>query len=138
MESIQFKSIKRFIMNYINKHRGTAGAELEYLDEGNWIMTISEDNIFRKLTNEEGDIKEIDINLMSFTIKVGEKLPGYNREIIAINKINDFKYLIECFPDSQPSASTWTQKDMDSADKHYEKGWDKIDRFGEDMEKLPL
>jgi hypothetical protein len=125
-------------MNYINKHTGTAGAELEYLDSGNWVMTISEDNRFRKLINNKGDIKGIDINLMTFTIQVGEKLPGYNREITAIHEISDCKFMIECFPNVQPSASIWTPEDMNHADEHYDKGWDKIDRFGEDMENQPL
>ena len=84
-------------MNYINKHNGTNGSNLDYHDGGNWIMTISEDNRFRKLTNKEGDIKALDINLMAGMVEVGKKLPGYNREVRAIHEISDCKFMVECF-----------------------------------------
>ena len=54
----------------------------------------------------------------------------------AINQIYESNFISRS--SNQPSSSTWTQEDMDGVDKHYEKGWDKIDRFGEDMENLPL
>ena len=71
-------------MQYINKHTGTVGANLDYQGSGKWSLHVSDDNRFRVLTGNDDNIKAIDINLMAGMIEVGKKLPGYNREVRAI------------------------------------------------------
>ena len=90
-------------MQYINKHTGTVGANLDYQGSGKWSLHVSDDNRFRVLTGNDDDIKAIDINLMAGMIEVGKKLPGYNREVRTItpNEVdidglwNGF--MVECF-----------------------------------------
>ena len=71
-------------MQYINKHTGTVGANLDYQGSGKWSLHVSDDNRFRVLTGNDDNIKAIDINLMAGMIEVGKKLPGYNKVIEAI------------------------------------------------------
>ena len=71
-------------MQYINKHTGTVGANLDYQGSGKWSLHVSDDNRFRVLTGNDDNIKAIDINLMAGMIEVGKKLPGYNREVRTI------------------------------------------------------
>ena len=90
-------------MQYINKHTGTVGANLDYQGSGKWSLHVSDDNRFRVLTGNDDDIKAIDINLMAGMIEVGKKLPGYNREVRAItpNEVDiDGQwngFMVECF-----------------------------------------
>ena len=90
-------------MQYINKHTGTVGANLDYQGSGKWSLHVSDDNRFRVLTGNDDNIKAIDINLMAGMIKVGKKLPGYNREVRAItpNEVDiDGQwngFMVECF-----------------------------------------
>ena len=90
-------------MQYINKHTGTVGANLDYLGSGKWSLHVSDDNRFRVLTGNDDDIKAIDINLMAGMIEVGKKLPGYNREVRTItpNEVDiDGQwngFMVECF-----------------------------------------
>ena len=90
-------------MQYINKHTGTVGANLDYQGSGKWSLHVSDDNRFRVLTGNDDNIKAIDINLMAGMIKVGKKLPGYNREVRTItpNEVDiDGQwngFMVECF-----------------------------------------
>ena len=90
-------------MQYINKHTGTVGANLDYQGSGKWSLHVSDDNRFRVLTGNDDDIKAIDINLMAGMVEVGKKLPGYNREVRAItpNEVDiDGQwngFMVECF-----------------------------------------
>ncbi len=90
-------------MQYINKHTGTVGANLDYQGSGKWSLHVSDDNRFRVLTGNDDDIKAIDINLMAGMIEVGKKLPGYNREVRTItpNEVDiDGQwngFMVECF-----------------------------------------
>ena len=90
-------------MQYINKHTGTGGANLDYQGSGKWSLHVSDDNRFRVLTGNDDNIKAIDINLMAGMIEVGKKLPGYNREVRAItpNEVDiDGQwngFMVECF-----------------------------------------
>ena len=90
-------------MQYINKHTGTVGANLDYQGSGKWSLHVSDDNRFRVLTGNDDDIKAIDINLMAGMIEVGKKLPGYNREVrkITPNEVDiDGQwngFMVECF-----------------------------------------
>jgi hypothetical protein len=90
-------------MQYINKHTGTVGANLDYQGSGKWSLHVSDDNRFRVLTGNDDNIKAIDINLMAGMIEVGKKLPGYNREVRAItpNEVDiDGQwngFMVECF-----------------------------------------
>ena len=90
-------------MQYINKHTGTVGANLDYQGSGKWSLHVSDDNRFRVLTGNDDNIKAIDINLMAGMIEVGKKLPGYNREVRAItpNEVDiDGQwngFIVECF-----------------------------------------
>ena len=90
-------------MQYINKHTGTVGANLDYQGSGKWSLHVSDDNRFRVLTGNDDDIKAIDINLMAGMIEVGKKLPGYNREVRTItpNEVDiDGQwngFIVECF-----------------------------------------
>ena len=90
-------------MQYINKHTGTVGANLDYQGSGKWSLHVSDDNRFRVLTGNDDDIKAIDINLMVGMIEVGKKLPGYNREVRTItpNEVDiDGQwngFMVECF-----------------------------------------
>ena len=89
-------------MQYINKHTGTVGANLDYQGSGKWSLHVSDDNRFRVLTQGD-DIKALDINLMAGMVEVGKKLPGYNREVRAItpNEVDiDGQwngFMVECF-----------------------------------------
>ena len=90
-------------MQFINKHTGTVGANLDYQGSGKWSLHVSDDNHFRVLTGIDDNIKAIDINLMAGMIEVGKKLPGYNREVREITpnegdidgQWNGF--MVECF-----------------------------------------
>ena len=90
-------------MQYINKHTGTVGANLDYQGSGKWSLHVSDDNRFRVLTGNDDNIKAIDINLKAGMIEVGKKLPGYNREVRAItpNEVDiDGQwngFMVECF-----------------------------------------
>ena len=90
-------------MQYINKHTGTVGANLDYQGSGKWSLHVSDDNRFRVLTGNDDDIKAIDINLMAGMIEVCKKLPGYNREVRTItpNEVDiDGQwngFMVECF-----------------------------------------
>ena len=90
-------------MQYINKHTGTVGANLDYQGSGKWSLHVSNDNRFRVLTGNDDNIKAIDINLMAGMIEVGKKLPGYNREVRTItpNEVDiDGQwngFMVECF-----------------------------------------
>ena len=90
-------------MQYINKHTGTVGANLDYQGSGKWSLHVSDDNRFRVLTGNDDNIKAIDINLMAGMIEVGKKLPGYNRDVRAItpNEVDiDGQwngFMVECF-----------------------------------------
>jgi hypothetical protein len=90
-------------MQYINKHTGTVGANLDYQGSGKWSLHVSDDNRFRVLTGNDDNIKAIDINLMAGMIEVGKKLPGYNREVRTItpNEVDiDGQwngFMVECF-----------------------------------------
>ena len=84
-------------MQYINKHTGTVGANLDYQGSGKWSLHVSNDNRFRVLTGNDDDIKAIDINLMAGMIEVGKKLPGYNREVASITKCDGNEYEVKCF-----------------------------------------
>ena len=84
-------------MQYINKHTGTVGANLDYQGSGKWSLHVSDDNRFRVLTGNDDDIKAIDINLMAGMIEVGKKLPGYNREVASITKCDGNEYEVKCF-----------------------------------------
>ena len=90
-------------MQYINKHTGTVGANLDYQGSGKWSLHVSDDNRFRVLTGNDDNIKVIDINLMAGMIEVGKKLPGYNREVRTItpNEVDiDGQwngFMVECF-----------------------------------------
>ena len=90
-------------MQYINKHTGTVGANLDYQGSGKWSLHVSDDNRFRVLTGNDDNIKAIDINLMAGMIEVGKKLPGYNREVRTItpNEVDiDGQwngFIVECF-----------------------------------------
>ena len=84
-------------MQYINKHTGTVGANLDYQGSGKWSLHVSDDNRFRVLTGNDDNIKAIDINLMAGMIKVGKKLPGYNREVASITKCDGNEYEVKCF-----------------------------------------
>ncbi len=83
-------------MQYINKNTGTLGANLDYQGSGKWSLFIMEDNNYRVPTQGD-DIKALDINLMAGMIKVGEKLPGYNREVASITKCDGNEYEVKCF-----------------------------------------
>ena len=84
-------------MQYINKHTGTVGANLDYQGSGKWSLHVSDDNRFRVLTGNDDNIKAIDINLMAGMIEVGKKMPGYNREIASITKCDGNEYEVKCF-----------------------------------------
>ena len=56
-----------------------------------------EDNRYRVLTDNDDDIKAIDINLMAGMIEVGKKMPGYNREVASITKCDGNEYEVKCF-----------------------------------------
>ena len=84
-------------MQYINKHTGTVGANLDYQGSGKWSLHVSDDNRFRVLTGNDDDIKAIDINLMAGMIEVGKKMPGYNREVASITKCDGNEYEVKCF-----------------------------------------
>ena len=90
-------------MQYINKHTGTVGANLDYQGSGKWSLHVSDDNRFRVLTGNDDNIRAIDINLMAGMIEVGKKLPGYNREVRTItpNEVDiDGQwngFMVECF-----------------------------------------
>ena len=90
-------------MQYINKHTGTVGANLDYQGSGKWSLHVSDDNRFRVLTGNDDNIKAIDINLMAGMFEVGKKLPGYNREVRTItpNEVDiDGQwngFMVECF-----------------------------------------
>ena len=84
-------------MQYINKHTGTVGANLDYQGSGKWSLHVSDDNRFRVLTGNDDNIKAIDINLMAGMIEVGKKLPGYNREVASITKCDGNEYEVKCF-----------------------------------------
>ena len=88
-------------MNYLNKYSGTAAAHLDYQGDGKWIVRPAEDNRYRVLFNDEKSVNAIDLEGMAGMIQVGEKLPGYNREVKSINRIDsgDFhpEYEIKCF-----------------------------------------
>ena len=90
-------------MQYINKHTGTVGANLDYPGSGKWSLHVSDDNRFRVLTGNDDNIKAIDINLMAGMIEVGKKLPGYNRVVRTItpNEVDiDGQwngFMVECF-----------------------------------------
>jgi len=88
-------------MNYLNKYSGTAAAQLDYQGDGKWIVRPAEDNRYRVLFNDEKSVNAIDLEGMAGMIQVGENLPGYNREVKSINRIEsgDFhpEYEIKCF-----------------------------------------
>jgi len=88
-------------MNYLNKYSGTAAAQLDYQGDGKWIVRPAEDNRYRVLFNGEKSVNAIDLEGMAGMIQVGENLPGYNREVKSINRIEsgDFhpEYEIKCF-----------------------------------------
>ena len=84
-------------MQYINKHTGTVGANLDYQGSGKWSLHVSDDNRFRVLTGNDDNIKALDINLMAGMVEVGKKLPGYNREVASITKCDGNEYEVKCF-----------------------------------------
>ena len=84
-------------MQYINKNTGTHGDNLDYQGSGKWSLFIMEDNRYRVLTDNDDDIKAIDINLMAGMIEVGKKMPGYNREVASITKCDGNEYEVKCF-----------------------------------------
>ena len=91
-------------MNYLNKYSGTAAAQLDYQGDGRWIVRPAEDNRYRVLWDDSGSLMEniyaLDFEGMAGMIQVGENLPGYNREVKSINRIEsgDFhpEYEIKC------------------------------------------
>jgi len=76
-------------MNYLNKHKGTAAAYLNYQGDGKWIIKPAENNRYRILTNDDETIYALDFEGMTGMITVGSILPGYNREIKSIVKLKN-------------------------------------------------
>ena len=83
-------------MNYLNKYSGTAAANLDYQGDGKWSLYTMKDNRYRVLSDGDGNINAIDLEGNYNMVQVGNKLPGYNREVKSITKCDGNEFLIEC------------------------------------------
>lgn len=98
-------------MNYINNFTGTSAARLDFTDDGEWpntigwMVTIAKDNRFRILgksdCKEDRSVTAIDLEGMDGMLKVGGKLPGYNKEIAEIKQLSVCKFMIYCWEEGE-------------------------------------
>ena len=74
-------------MQYINKNTGECAANLNYgTHPGTWEIRPHYSNRYRVL-KKGNTIEAIDLNMSTGMIKVGNKLPGYNKVIEHIEHV---------------------------------------------------
>ena len=74
-------------MQYINKNTGECAANLNYgTHPGTWEIRPYYSNRYRVL-KKGNTIEALDLNMSTGVIKVGNKLPGYNKVIESIEHI---------------------------------------------------
>lgn len=88
-------------MQYLNKNTGKVAAYLQYGSHGCWDVIPHIDNRYRVLMNGEL-ITAIDLNTGFGMIEVGKELPGYNRVVSSIEKVEgDTREYFEVFCDDE-------------------------------------
>ena len=80
-------------MQYINKNTGKAAAFLNYGTHPNtWEIYPAADNRYRIVTDSLSDqIVALDLNVGSGMIEVDKKLPGYNKVVKSIKRVDGGK-----------------------------------------------
>ena len=74
-------------MQYINKNTGECAANLNYgTHPGTWEIRPHYSNRYRVL-KKGNTIEALDLNMSTGMIKVGNKLPGYNKVIASIEHV---------------------------------------------------
>ena len=74
-------------MQYINKNTGECAANLNYgTHPGTWEIRPHYSNRYRVL-KKGNTIEALDLNMSTGVIKVGNKLPGYNKVIEHIEHV---------------------------------------------------
>jgi len=80
-------------MQYINKNTGKVAAHLNFGTHPNtWEIYPTSDNRYRVVIDSfSNQIEALDLNIGSGMIEVGKKLPGYNKVIESIERVDGGK-----------------------------------------------
>ena len=80
-------------MQYINKNTGKVAAHLNFGTHPNtWEIYPASDNRYRVVIDSfSNQIEALDLNIGSGMIEVGKKLPGYNKVIESIERVDGGK-----------------------------------------------